>query len=62
MFVKFIVNFSYIISLFLLYKKLSYRRGTARCVVAVEILPIATQIAETTCTSPDQIDVMKLEV
>jgi len=23
-------------------KKLSYRRGTARCVVSVEILPIAT--------------------
>ena len=26
-----------------LYKKLSYRRGTARCVVSIEILPIATQ-------------------
>ena len=26
------------------YKKLSYRRGTARCVVSVEILPIATQV------------------
>ena len=25
------------------YKKLSYRRGTARCVVSVEILPIAKQ-------------------
>ena len=25
------------------YKKLSYRRGTARCVVSVEILPTATQ-------------------
>jgi len=25
------------------YKKLSYRRGTARCVASVEILPIATQ-------------------
>jgi len=24
-------------------KKLSYRRGNARCVVSVEILPIATQ-------------------
>ena len=24
-------------------KKLSYRRGTARCVVSVEILPIAAQ-------------------
>jgi len=33
--------------LFLLFssvhKKLSYRRGTARCVVSFEILPIATQ-------------------
>ena len=26
-----------------LYKKLSYRRETARCVVSIEILPIATQ-------------------
>ena len=45
-------------------KKLSYRRrGTARCVVSVEILPIATQqCSETTCTtSPEQIEVMKLE-
>jgi len=25
------------------YKKLSYRRGTARCVVSVEILPVPTQ-------------------
>jgi len=25
------------------HKKLSYRRGTARCVVSIEILPIATQ-------------------
>ena len=25
------------------YKKLTYRRGTARCVVSVEILPIAMQ-------------------
>ena len=24
-------------------KKLSYRRGTARCVVSIEILPIAAQ-------------------
>jgi len=24
-------------------KKLSYRRGTARCVVAIKILPVATQ-------------------
>ena len=44
-------------------KKLSYRRGTARCVVSIEILPIATQHAETTyTTSPDQIDGMKLEI
>jgi len=46
-------------------KKLSYRRGTARCVVSIEILPIATQqcrnyLAYT--TSPDQIDGMKLEI
>ena len=27
----------------IVYKKLSYRRGTARCVVSVEILPIAMQ-------------------
>ena len=40
----------------LYYKKLSYRRGTARCVVSVEILPIATQQCS---TSPVQ--VMKLE-
>ena len=25
-----------------IYKKLSYRRGTVRCVVSIEILPIAT--------------------
>ena len=25
------------------YKELSYRRGTARCVVSIEILPIAMQ-------------------
>jgi len=25
------------------YKQLSYRRGTARCVVSIEILPVATQ-------------------
>ena len=46
-------------------KKLSYRRGTARCVLSVKILPIATQVrnsAETTCTtSPEQIEVVKLE-
>jgi len=42
-------------------KKLSYRRGTARCVVSIEILPIATNSAETTyTTSPDQIDGMKV--
>ena len=40
-------------------KKLSYRRGTTRCVVSVEILPIATQQCST--TSPEQIEVMKLE-
>jgi len=41
-------------------KKLSYRRGTARCVVSVEILPRSS--AETTyTTSPEQIEVMKLE-
>jgi len=43
----------------LLNKKLSYRQGTARCVVSVEILPIATQQCST--TSPEQIEVMKLE-
>ena len=43
-------------------KKLSYRRGTARCVVSAEILPIATQQCRTTCTtSPEEIEVMKLE-
>jgi len=41
-------------------KKLSYRRGTARCVVSVEILQTATQQCRT--TSPDQIDGMKLKV
>ena len=41
------------------YNKHSYRRGTARCVVSVEILPIATQQCST--TSPEQIEVMKLE-
>ena len=40
------------------YTKLSYRRGTARCVVSVEILPIATQQCST--TSPEQIEGMKL--
>jgi len=34
-------------------------RGTARCVVSVEILPIATQQRST--TSPEQIEVMKLD-
>jgi len=43
-------------------KKLSYRRGTARCVVSVEIMPIAHASAQTTCTtSPEHIKVMKLE-
>jgi len=46
----------------LLYKKLSYRRGTAQCVVSVEISPIARNSAETICTtSSEQIEVMKLE-
>jgi len=40
-------------------KKFSSRRGTARCVVSVEILPIATQQYST--TSPEEIEVMKLE-
>jgi len=44
-------------------KKLSYRRGTARCVVSVEICQFQRNSAETTCTtSPDQIDGMKLEI
>ena len=44
-------------------KKLRYRRGTARCVVSVEILPIATQqcINNTCTTSLEQIAVMKLD-
>jgi len=40
-------------------RKLSYRRGTARCFVSVEILPIATQHCST--TSPEQIEVITLE-
>ena len=44
-------------------KKLSYRRGTARCVVLVEICQFQRNSAETTyTTSPDQIDGMKLEI
>ena len=44
-------------------KKLSYRRGTARCVVSVEICQFQRNSAETTyTTSPDQIDGMKLEM
>jgi len=44
-------------------KKLSYRRGTARCVVSVEICQFQRNSAETTySTSPDQIDGMKLEI
>jgi len=43
-------------------KKLSYRRGTVRCIVSFEILPLPRSSAETTCTrSPEQIEVMKLE-
>jgi len=38
------LNYKHIIKYYnFLHKKLSYRRGTARCVVSVEILPIATQ-------------------
>ena len=40
-------------------KKLSYRRGTARCVVLVEMLPVATQQCST--TSKEGIEVMELE-
>ena len=44
-------------------KKLSYRRGTTRCVVSVEICQFQRNSAETTyTTSPDQIDGMKLEI
>ena len=55
-------------------KKLSYRRGTARCVVSVEILLTATQQCRNDlyfitsissglvqCSSPKEIEVMKLE-
>ena len=39
-----------------MYKKLSYRRGTARCVVSVEICQLTRNSAETTCTtSPEQV-------
>ena len=44
-------------------KKLSYRRGTARCVLSVEICQFQRNSAETTySTSPGQIDGMKLEI
>ena len=44
------------------HKKLSYRRGTARCVVSVEICQLPRNSTETTCTtSPEQIEVMKLK-
>jgi len=44
-------------------KKLSYRRGTVRCVVSIKILGHTRNSAETTyTTSPDQIDGMKLEI
>jgi len=43
-------------------KKLSYRRGTARCVVSVEVCQLPRNSAETTCTtSPGRIKVMKLK-
>jgi len=41
-------------------KKLSYRRGTTRCVLSVVILPISAETTYT--TSPDQTDGIKLEV
>jgi len=43
---------------------LCYRQGTTRCVVSVEILPVATQQCRNYLyeTSPEQIEVMKLEV
>ena len=42
-------------------KKLSYRQGTVRCIVSVEICQMPPNSAETTCTtSPEQIEVMKL--
>jgi len=44
-------------------KKFSYRRGTARCVVSIEIFQLPGNSAETTyTTSPDQIDGIKLEI
>ena len=43
-------------------KKLSYHRGTVRCIVSVEICQLPCNSAETTCmTSPEQIEVMKLK-
>ena len=43
-------------------KELSYRRGTARCVMSVEICQLPRNSTETTCTTiPEQIEVMKLE-
>jgi len=44
-------------------KKLSYRRGTARCVVSVEISPTATQQCRNYLytTSRKQIEVLKLD-
>jgi len=43
-------------------KKLRYRRGTARCIVSVEICQLPRNSAETTCmTNPEQIEVMKLK-
>ena len=47
-----------------LHKKLGNRRGTARCVVSVEMksCQLPRNSTETTCTtSPEQIEVMKLE-
>jgi len=33
------------------HKKLSYRRGTTRCVVSVIVLPVPRNSVETTCTT-----------
>jgi len=45
------------------YKKLSYSRWTARCVVSLKSCQLPRNSAETTyTTSPDQIDGMKLEI
>ena len=56
------LNYNSIMSTAVQNKKLSYRRGTARCVVSVKYCQLPCNSAETTCTtSPEQIKVMKLE-